>query len=273
MRLFTGCLVLAVLACTGEAADTGSEDDDPFGNTGGSDTDTERDDDDSFEQTEACEAYLDCIAAVDAGAYDEAADRYGAAGSCWDDDADEAEACDEACDDLLNALADDYPEEDACNGKPSDTGNPDDTGGGTDTGGGSDTGGGTDTGGEDTGSSGSPGCALDNGAWEFLVDNVSDGCDLAGMIGVLEADVTCTSESRGEFVMDTEITTGFPMTLACVSDGRDFECAGAISDFGITITLALLGTANSAGTTATGEFVLELPDYSCASIGTFEASK
>ncbi len=266
MRRVLTLLGLSILACTGAAEDTAEEEKDPFDNDGGG-NDTNNDDDESFSQTDNCEDYLDCVAAVSPDEYDDAADRYGADGSCWDDAAEEAEACDEACEDLLNALGDDYPDEEACGGQPDDTGNPDDTGkdtGGGDTG--TDTGGDTDT---DTGS-GSTGCPLDEGDWDMTLDVTLDDCGMADFVSDLVGTVTCTNESRGEFTIDTQFGGAIPITLECSSSGRDFTCSANLSDFGISLVLGLVGDANATGDYASGDFALEIAEYECRSEGTFE---
>ncbi len=264
MRRVLTVLGLSILACTGATEDTADEEKDPFENDGDT-NDTHDTEGESFEQTDNCEDYLDCVAAVSPDEYDDAADRYGADGSCWDDDADEAEACDEACDDLLNALGDDYPDEEACGGRPDDTGNPDDTGkdtGDTDT----DTGGDTDT---DTGS-GSTGCPLDEGDWGISLDFSLDDCGAEGMVSDLPGTVTCTNDSRGEFEIATTIAGSIPLTLECSSSGRDFTCSGNMSEFGISLILGLSGEANTSGNYASGDFALEIVEYGCRSEGSFE---
>lgn len=270
MRPFHVTLLLlsvAALACAGDATDDDDQaDTDPFdldddtGN-GGADDDGE-----SYEQTAACADYLECLAATRPDEVDDAEDRYGEHGTCWDGDQDEASACDDACDDLYDALADDYPEEEACGGKPDDTGNTDDsgdTGEPADTG---DTGEPADTG--DTGSSG--GCALDEGDWTLDLAFDTDTCGAADYGSVLPVTVACTSASRGEFTIAMTFADFLPVTLDCAGSSS-FTCSGTDS-MGLGLTIGLDGAASGGGTRADGDWEISIPSFGCASAGTFTAA-
>jgi hypothetical protein len=64
-------------------------------------------------QADECKAYLRCASAVDPNAYDQQVAAYGGEGSCWEDKA-SAAACKIQCEDALERLRGEHPEEEAC---------------------------------------------------------------------------------------------------------------------------------------------------------------
>lgn len=62
-----------------------------------------------------------------------------------------------------------------------------------------------------------------------------------------------------------------PMTLACDTSGRDFECIGTDSSLGPVLSVEYVGSANGSGTTASGTVAFSLATV-CTSSGTFSAS-
>lgn len=246
MKLTLAFCAIAILACTGsESVDTAPID---TGSEGGGDEVPD------WEQTSSCEDYLDCLEAVAPAEAEEAEEAYGNDGSCWGDDDDVAQACDQACEDLLAGLLDDNPEEPACGGTGGDTGT--DTGKDT----GSDTG--TDTGG-DTGSSNA--CPLDTGTWTVEHEWTNAECGL-GSTGPSEIEVAC---DRGDMTLSIFVIESPPLELSCWTDGPEFECEGVEASFGATMTY--IGTANGSGTSASGTVELNVPSF-CASNGIFSAT-
>lgn len=255
-------LALFLLACTGlfpEAGDTAAT-----GDTGSGEGP------ETFAQTDDCADYLDCLREVDHDEWDDAKDHYGEDGSCWGTNEDEARACDDACEDLYASLAEDNPEVPQCGGSDTGIGDTADTADTSDTshtGDTSDTSDTSDTGDTDTGDTGTPTCPLDVGTWTFTPKWTSDGCGAGAELTTLDMDVSC--DRSGDMQLDTMLLGALPLSLPCVYDGRDFECAGAESTFGFS--MELLGTANSAGTTASGDVAIAIGS-DCASAGTFTAA-
>lgn len=255
MRSFPALLLLSVgvlFGCAGLAGEDTAENEPA--DTG---TDNEVPD---WQQTSSCEDYLACLEAVSPAEAAEAEDTYGEDGSCWGEDDAAASACDQACEDLYGALAEDHTDEPACGGEATDTGT--DTGKDTGTDTGSDTG--TDTGG-DTGSSGP--CPMDSGTWSFTQNFTSDGCGVGSGFPT-EVSVDCDA---GEMSLTVLLTESMPMTLACDTNGRDFDCIGTDTSLGVPLTFEYAGSANGSGTTASGTVAIAL-DTVCTSSGTFSAS-
>ncbi len=249
-----------LLACTGALGDSADS------AAGGGSTEDRDTDADAWTQSDDCESYLDCLKEVDRDEYDDAIDRYGEDGSCWGTDDDEATGCDDACEQFMDALADDHPTVEECNGS-TDTGSDTGTDTGTDTG--SDTGSetGTDTGsdtGSDTGTGGV--CPLDAGLWGLELEWVSDTCGVSSWV-VQDVEVSCNAAD--EMAMDLMLLDAFPMTLPCDYSGRDFTCSGAESGMGLVVEID--GRASSDGSTATGALVLQL-GTDCTSEGIFAGS-
>ncbi len=240
MRPVTAASFLSIpaflLACTGLLGEP-----EDSGDTGGGSSQV--DDPEPWEQSDDCDAWLDCLEEVDEDAWDDAQSQYGEDGSCWGTDDDVATDCDDYCEAQLEALADENPDVEACGGEAVDTG--------TDTGG--------DTG-TDTGSGGS--CVLDEGVWAFTMFWTEDTCGAADAWTEQFVEVTC---DRGDMSMALDLE-GFGLSLTCGADGRNFECVESSAP----VLLTVAGTANSSGTSASGAIVLELLD-SCYSEGEFDA--
>lgn len=249
-----------LLACTGLFPEAGDSAD--TGDTGSGDGPK------TYDQTDDCADYLDCLREVDNDEWVDAKERYGEDGSCWGTDEDKARGCDDACEDLYAALADDNLDIPECGGSDTgigDTADTDDTSDTSHTGDTSDT---SDTGDtSDTADTGTPTCPLDVGTWTFAPTWISDGCGAGAELTTLDMDVSC--DRSGDMQLDTMLLGALPLSLPCVYDGRDFECAGSESTFGFS--MELLGAANSAGTTASGDVVIAIGS-DCASAGTFTAA-
>jgi hypothetical protein len=111
-----GILWAVLLACSGGNGDDSDQ------NPSADDTATSVDDSGAPPVVDhaTCDAYLECLQAVDAAAVGPALAAYGSGGTCWDSEKN-AELCSEACATAMAELSKSFPEEAACMAAVTDT--------------------------------------------------------------------------------------------------------------------------------------------------------
>lgn len=169
-KLLAAVFVPLLLACGG----LGNKDDEVEDTAGG----------DGLPVTQACQDYLDCVAAVDAATLGTLLTSYGEGGTCWTTGQDAADVCDQACQTGLDQLHDQNPTEAACGDVEI--------------------------------------CTVIEGEWEVVITRTGGDCEFPWEQLDSPGELTCTDASAGTF--EAEFYTLFPTVFDCAAVGSDFTC-------------------------------------------------